>query len=78
MTTWFAIPKGTPQGKCRSCRAAIYWVTTPMGKSMPVDVAVPDGVQPTREKDGRGISHFATCPQADEHRRPKRQQELPL
>lgn len=40
---------------CRSCGADIEWWTTPRGKKMPFD-------------DGTAISHFSTCPNADQHR----------
>jgi len=43
---------------CSSCGAPILWVVTQAGKRMPLD---PDGT-----------THFATCPNADEHRKPKR------
>ncbi len=51
----FPIPPATPVKACRSCGAGIYWIVTAKGKRMPVD---PDGT-----------SHFATCPNADQHRR---------
>ncbi len=41
-------------GECRSCGATIYWVKTRNGKRAPYD--------------GEGISHFATCPNANRHR----------
>lgn len=44
-------------GNCRSCGSAIYWCRTKRGSRMPVDP--------------EGTSHFATCPDADEHRRPR-------
>lgn len=44
-------------GNCRSCGAAIYWCRTKRGSRMPVDP--------------EGTSHFATCPDAAEHRRPR-------
>jgi len=43
---------------CRSCDAPIAWCTTPRGKRAPID------------RDG--VSHFATCPQAEAWRRRKR------
>lgn len=52
----FFIPAGTPAKACRSCNARIYWITP---KNMPMP-ANPDGT-----------SHFATCPQAAQHRRPR-------
>jgi hypothetical protein len=51
----FAIPVGTPVAACKSCGAGIHWIKTAKGKNMPVD---PDGT-----------SHFATCPNADQHRK---------
>jgi hypothetical protein len=49
---------------CRSCGHDIEWVTTEAtGRPMPLDPG------PDRE---RRVSHFATCPQADQHRRGRR------
>lgn len=53
----FQIPPGTPARDCRSCSARIFWIVTATGKKMPVD---PDG-----------HSHFSTCPNAAQHRRPR-------
>jgi hypothetical protein len=53
----FLIPAGEPIRSCRSCGASIYWILTASGKRMPVD---PDGT-----------SHFATCPNAAHHRKPR-------
>jgi hypothetical protein len=58
----FAIPVGTPAAQCRSCRAEVYWVLTAAGRRMPVN---PDGV-----------SHFATCPNAAKHRKPRSQSSV--
>ena len=46
----------TNEGICRSCKATIVWVVTPVGRKMPVDPDTDD-------------SHFATCPQASTWRR---------
>lgn len=56
--------------RCRSCGAMIVWFSTDNGKNMPVDA---DTVDPDdHELDlSRHISHFATCPQAKQHRRPR-------
>lgn len=43
--------------RCSSCAAEIAWCLTPKGNRAPLN---PDGV-----------SHFATCPNADLHRKPK-------
>lgn len=56
--------------RCRSCRARIVWFETPAGKRMPVDA---DTVEPDDDELdlGRHVSHFATCPDANHHRRPR-------
>lgn len=69
---------------CSSCGAAILWVKTlPGGKAMPLDakpekrVVLVDAIGGLDRDGVRGrvvdtyVSHFATCPQAAEHRRPK-------
>lgn len=69
---------------CGSCAAPVIWAVTVTGKTMPVDptpaedgnlwlvkgkgdapvaLKAGDHVQPERYK-----SHFATCPNADQHR----------
>lgn len=81
--------KNKPEAtRCRSCGAPIFWATTRMGKTMPVDA------QPTRDgnvaitrlsgewlatvvrakqrelfRRERYTSHFATCPNAKQHRK---------
>lgn len=54
--------------RCRSCRAQIVWLKTEAGKNMPVDA---DTVKPEDEAFDSAvhISHFATCPNASQHRR---------
>ena len=71
---------------CRSCGAEIFWAFTEAGKKMPIDAKpVPGGVFfVTRRADGEYVchakdapgfvrysSHFATCPDAQKHRRRK-------
>jgi len=55
---------------CSSCGAKIVWFRTAAGKRMPVDEA---STQPTDREDQldltRHKSHFATCPNANKHRR---------
>lgn len=69
---------------CRSCGAPITWAKTDKGKAMPLDAEpTPAG---NLELDGgrvrfvtpdanattsRYTSHFATCPDAVSHRRPR-------
>lgn len=75
-------------GRCRSCGAPIRWVKTMHGRNHPIDaMPVPDGdwvLRPSAmgtlmvrytliQGDAeRYTSHFATCPNADRHRRPRR------
>jgi hypothetical protein len=70
--------------QCRSCKAELLWCKTLTGKNIPVDlVPVPGGnieIQVVKGKQvvvvhesnpdiTRYVSHFATCPNAKEHRR---------
>lgn len=63
--------------KCSSCQADIIWIVTEMGKKMPVDAKIVLGFILVDEPGvTRGltekvhVSHFATCPNADQHRKP--------
>jgi hypothetical protein len=56
--------------KCDSCKAEIKWLRTERGHFMPVNaetVAEGDKIF----KPGVHVSHFATCPYADRHRKSK-------
>lgn len=68
----FPVPAGTKVSACRSCQKPIYWVENPATqRRSPVDCA-PDGCQaPTATDEGRGVSHFGTCPDAAQWRRGK-------
>lgn len=65
--------------KCRSCGAPIIWAKTQAGKDTPLD-AKPlrlaalggdlFGRQITGVVEGY-VSHFATCPNAKQHRKPR-------
>jgi len=74
------------RSQCRSCGAPIFWAETEHGNRMPLDaeavrpeskntfvlrqgvaVAVPPLVY---FNEPHYISHFATCPHADQHRKP--------
>ena len=54
--------------RCRSCRAMIIWLPTAKGKNMPTDA---DTVRPEDDEfdSDEHVSHFATCPDANQHRR---------
>ena len=77
---------------CKSCGAAIKWIKTTAGKSMPCDAEEvvywenPNGAAVIVSSNGETLkadlegevatatgigyrSHFATCPNADQHRR---------
>jgi hypothetical protein len=69
--------------RCRSCQAPVQWAITENGKRMPLDAdPVPgggvtelgtdaDGALLVRATPNAGTrsSHFASCPNAKEHRR---------
>jgi hypothetical protein len=57
----FPIPEGATPVLCRSCGDSVFWILTPNMKRMPIDAF---GAH-------KGESHFATCPQADQHRKPR-------
>lgn len=73
--------------RCKSCSANVQWVKTENGKSMPIDekpspdgniIRLDSGLYHVLKKDEMRqpnktlyISHFATCPAADKHRKEK-------
>jgi hypothetical protein len=74
----------TERGTCRSCGAPIYWVVMfPSGKRMPIDVKPVAGLLTVEigEPDTGHVwnadeplyrSHFSSCPNAAQHRKPRR------
>ena len=54
--------------RCRSCRRQIIWFKTEAGRNMPVDADTvdPDDTELDLKKH---TSHFASCPNAAQHRR---------
>jgi hypothetical protein len=61
----------TDLSRCKSCGEYIVWVKTEAGNNMPVDAdSFEEGDERIFDKD-KHISHFATCPNADQHRRSK-------
>jgi hypothetical protein len=54
--------------RCRSCNARIVWFTTESGRNMPVDADTVEADDDELDLS-RHISHFATCPNANQHRR---------
>lgn len=65
--------------KCKSCGAEIIWAVTDGGARMPVSVAskqirvvLHEGVKdPVARIQPTYVSHFADCPNADQHRKPR-------
>ena len=64
--------------KCRSCGGEIFWIRLTSGKLMPYNILPDLGVGDDKAKmpayftDAAGKhyeTHFATCPNADQHRR---------
>jgi hypothetical protein len=69
-----------PTSTCRSCGAEIIWAETITGSRIPVDATMGATVFTLRPGAMSGMppvfvavkpytSHFATCPNADEHRK---------
>ena len=56
---------------CRSCGAEIVWLKTAAGKNMPIDA---ETWEPGDDEfdHKRHTSHFATCPDSNQHRRSRR------
>jgi hypothetical protein len=58
--------------QCKSCGAAIVWFNTKAGRKMPVDASSTKPTDAAHQLDlKRHVSHFATCPNAIQHRRPR-------
>lgn len=70
------------RGQCSSCGAPIIWAMSERRKRMPMDAeptVLAPGQYKLRENDDGSVdaylvrrvwvSHFATCPNADQHRR---------
>ncbi len=70
----FKVPQYARRGACSSCGRPVAFVRTAADREMPVDL------ETLRDEPadlfGRtvqtAVSHFATCPRADEHRRAER------
>jgi len=56
--------------QCRSCQADIRWVKQKSGKMMPVN---PKAEYVGEKRYESGTSHFATCPNAADHRQETRE-----
>jgi len=57
---------------CSSCQQPVVWFRTKSGKRMPVDAKTCKPTDAEHQLDlKRHTSHFATCPQANDWRKPK-------
>lgn len=61
---------GGGRGKCRSCDAPIIWFKTSAGKNIPINAETVLAEDYTLEIP-RHVAHFATCPNAAKHRKPR-------
>jgi hypothetical protein len=67
--------------RCRSCDAEIIWAVTPKGKRIPLDAEPAERPAGLFRLEGENaisvagepvyLSHFVTCPNAAQHRRPR-------
>lgn len=68
-------------GTCKTCGAPILWALTASGAKMPLDERERVLLEVATDTDSHELvitrelrgheSHFATCPQAAEHRKPR-------
>lgn len=68
----FKIDPGYVVSRCRSCGADVVWTVTATGKHMPLSLKTKEAII----EDGKVVAytmetHFADCPNADRHRKPK-------
>lgn len=69
-----AIPAGTPMKRCggKDCGRVFYWAPHPTtGNRHPVSIDHASAKAPTETEDGVGVSHWSTCPNADDFRTPR-------
>lgn len=59
---------GRSPSRCRWCKAPILWATTPAGKKAPLDACPIEGLDANGVHHRIYLSHFATCPHADQVR----------
>jgi hypothetical protein len=57
--------------RCRSCNARIIWLKTQAGKNMPVDADTVDHDE-TEFDPAKHVSHFSSCPNANQHRKARK------
>jgi len=58
---------------CRACGKPLVFLKTTRGTSMPVDAdSVPADADYGLFEPGKHVSHFSTCPNADQFRKPRK------
>jgi hypothetical protein len=55
--------------RCKSCQARIVWAVTVAGKRIPLDEGAEVAGTIGDVVTVRAVPHFATCPQAAQHRK---------
>ncbi len=71
--TLLPIPAGTTPTACKSCGQTMYFAPHPTtGRPHPISIMHANAVEPTATEGGFGISHFADCPSAAQHRGAKK------
>ena len=73
------LPAGCKISNCSSCHAPVIWIKTTSGKNMPLDAkpikgsgfGISNGTASKAYPGPNYESHFATCPNADAHRKPR-------
>jgi hypothetical protein len=59
--------------RCSACQALIVWFRTKNGKRMPVNAETTKPTDAAHQLDlSRHVSHFSTCPAADQFRRARK------
>ena len=58
--------------RCKSCNREIVWIKMKSGKAMPVDVPALTVITEDGDTIKAYTSHFATCPNANQHRKAAR------
>jgi hypothetical protein len=66
-----------PMQTCRSCGAEIIWIRSEKGRACICDAKPVSGMTADGKVTRVWISHFATCPNAAAHRKPKTEEEAP-
>ena len=70
---YLSVPAGTRVAKTCSCGVKLYFIPakTPGKRPIPVNCECEGGQPPTADDPGRGLNHFADCPDRDTYRKPR-------